>query len=259
MKIFRWQDISSIKDSVFFDRGTGLSTGSFDGVHLGHRSLINTLVEGCKKRDFAPGIISFTRPLPSMKKAGTYPGDISTLSQRLSIFEELGIEFVILVDFDEAFARNSGYDYLKILKDNCNMKYLVEGFDFRCGYKGATDVSAIKSYSNDLGFDSDFVDAVIFSDENGVNQRISSSFVRNLIMENRFEVVKELLKRNFVLDLTGIEKKYTGGQVCYNRDEIIQVLPAIGEYICRIEEQKIHVSITEDKVYVDGDMTNIVF
>lgn len=259
MNVFRWQDISSIKDSDFFNQGTGLSTGSFDGVHLGHRSLIKTLVNGCKNRNLVPGIVTFTRPLPSMKKAGIYPGDISTLAQRLAIFEKLGIEFVILVDFDEAFARNSGYDYFKILKDNCNMKYLVEGFDFRCGYKGATDVSAIKVYSKELGFDTDFVDAVIYCDEHSVNQRISSSYVRNLIMENRFEVVKELLKRNFVLDLTGIEKKYTGGQVCYNRDEIIQVLPAIGEYICRIEEQKIHVSITEDKVCVDGDMTNIVF
>lgn len=259
MNVFRWQDISSIKDSDFFNQGTGLSTGSFDGVHLGHRSLIKTLVNGCKNRNLVPGIVTFTRPLPSMKKAGIYPGDISTLAQRLAIFEKLGIEFVILVDFDEAFARNSGYDYFKILKDNCNMKYLVEGFDFRCGYKGATDVSAIKVYSKELGFDTDFVDAVIYCDEHSVNQRISSSYVRNLIIEKRFQIVKKLLARNFVLDLNNVEKTEDGGRSCYCRENIVQVLPAEGEYICEAEGKEICVTIAKNDIIIEGHTENLVF
>ena len=79
MTVFDWspQTLDDFSQTHFFKQGTGISTGSFDGLHLGHRFLLNKLVEECKAQGFASGVITFKRPLPALKHADDYAGDIS--------------------------------------------------------------------------------------------------------------------------------------------------------------------------------------
>ncbi|MBR5032674.1 MAG: FAD synthetase family protein [Treponema sp.] len=197
MTVFDWspQILDDFSQTHFFKQGTGISTGSFDGLHLGHRFLLNKLVEECKTQNLASGVITFKRPLPALKHADDYAGDISTLEERLKLLEGIGIDFVIVVDFDQEFASMKGVTFLDLLVQKLNMKLLAEGIDFRCGYKGATDTQAIKYWAAQAGIQTIFVDPVYYTQADGSEERVSSSYIRHLIQKGYMTTVRELLGR----------------------------------------------------------------
>lgn len=247
MHLFTWSNIQSFLETgnipSIFQNGTGLSIGSFDGLHLGHRELLTKLVKGCANQNYVPGVISFSRPLPSIKHSADYMGDVSTLNQRLEIFEELGIQFAIIIDFDEAFASTTGTDFLNILVNACNMKLISEGIDFRFGYKGATDVSAIKYFAQNHQLSTIFVDQIIYKEGTAEEERVSSSFIRQMVKRGFFATVQELLNRPYAIDISHIDlKQYIhGNNINIPVNEITQVLPQEGMYSVTLVNDNIKV------------------
>ena len=255
MKIFTWTDIieslNSGKEIIFFDKGTGISTGSFDGFHQGHRVLIKSLVEACKKDSLIPGLVTFLRPLPSLKHSNDYQGDLSTLNQRIQIMEELGVQFVIIVDFDDSFASMLGADYLNLLVNVCNMKLIAEGIDFRCGYKGATDSQAIRYFAETNNLKSIFVDPIYYRQGTDEEERVSSSYIRQMVTKGFFATVQELLERDYELDLTQVEcdSASKSGELLLNKNKLIQVLPPEGIYHCKNQDDEdVRVEIGGDQI-----------
>ncbi len=246
MKTFSWTDILDFlntgNQNPFFSTGTGLSIGSFDGMHKGHRKLINSLVSECKKQTLKSGVITFLRPLPSIKHSGDYKGDLSTLQQRLEIFEQLGIDFAIIVDFTDDFSSMLGTDFLNILVNACNMELLAEGIDFRCGYKGATDTQAIRYFAENNNVQTIFVDPLYYSVNDGEEERISSSYIRSMILKGFFTTANELLERPYELDFT---EQITSVEC----NSLTQVVPPPGIYHCQNEKnQEVRVEITKEKI-----------
>lgn len=227
MKIINWSEIQNeinkkteLKE---FSNGSGVSIGSFDGLHIGHRKLIDLLVKNCTEKNLNSIVVTFSRPLPNYKHSDEYKGDISTLNQRLSLFNELGVQTVLLIDFSDEFAKIVGTDFFNILKQVFNMKVLVEGIDFRCGYKGSTDSQAISYYAKSNDLDVSFLNPVIYESE-----RVSSSYIRKMVLNGFFSTVNELLLRNYEIDCSDIECKLNENILYYDKSEIKQVLPEKG-------------------------------
>lgn len=256
IKTFVWNDIlnflnTGISDN-FFSKGCGISIGSFDGLHIGHRDLLNKMIDSCKSKNLLSGVLTFSRPLPSIKHNIDYSGDISTLNQRLNLFEQLGIDFVILVDFDESFSSMLGTDFLNILINACNMELLAEGIDFRCGYKGACDVQAIKYFCDKNNISTIFVDPVLYND-NEIEERVSSSFIRTMIIKGFFSTVNSLLLRNYSIDLSKQNKDFTteDNKLKLSLDKILQVIPPKGIYHCQDQNnQDIRIEITQSELII---------
>ena len=82
MKVFDWNDIQNVK-SDFFEKGSALTIGSFDGPHKGHESLFVSVLNAATERNLISGIITFKQALPGLKHPVNYAGDIATLQQRL--------------------------------------------------------------------------------------------------------------------------------------------------------------------------------
>ena len=239
MEVFDWNKLDSFSKTQYFTAGTGISVGSFDGLHLGHRLLLEKLVSSCKSKGINPGLITFSRPLPAIKHSDDYTGDISTLAQRLRFFEQLGIAFVIVVDFDQTFASMKGTDFLSLLHQKLNMKLLAEGIDFRCGYKGATDTQAIKYWAEQCGVEYCFVDPVYYTEPDGTEERISSSYIRKMINKGFFTRVSELLARPYEIDIEEIKKLGKSNQVL-PPDGFYQTTTEKGEYFrLKIEGGKV--------------------
>lgn len=215
MQIFSWNDIltslNTGKKNPFFSEGCGICVGSFDGLHKGHQFLLNKMIDSCKKNELKAGAVTFTRPLPAIKHPEDYKGDICTLNQRISRLEKIGLDFIILVDFDETFASMLGSDFFTILVNVCNLKLVAEGCDFRCGYKGAMDVQALKYFCEKNEINSIFINPVYYDSENAkiytpddavyseiisnpseTIQRVSSSHIRELLQKN-FRTTADLL------------------------------------------------------------------
>lgn len=255
MQIFHWNEIQDLFDreqKLFVAENfvSGISVGSFDGIHLGHALLIQTLIESSHKSGMKTGVVTFSRPLPSLKFSSSYKGDITTLQQRLKIFEKYEIDFVILVDFSEHFASLKGDVFFDILKQVCNLKYLVEGVDFRCGYKGAFDAASIKSWCENNEISVDFIDPVIYKSETEGDIRISSSYIRSKISDGDFCVVNKLLDRCYELELP--------------LENSSQVLPKNGSYtvVLKSKEQKkeikSEIKIDETVFKLDSNNQNLI-
>ncbi len=230
MKLFTWNDILAIlngESSAEFPK-TGISTGCFDGLHKGHRKLLCALIDACRAKGLSAGVVTFARPLPGIKHSGDYMGDLTTLDQRLKLFEELGLDFAIVVDFDDSFASMMGADYLNILLNVCNMELLAEGIDFRCGFKGATDAQAIRYWAGQNGVETIFVDPVYFREGTDEEERISSSYIRKMLSRGFFTTAQELLERPYELDIASFRRSQT--------EKLPQLLPPDGLY--RTENEK---------------------
>ena len=233
MKLYTWNDILSIlngdsNEDFLAGAKTGISVGSFDGLHKGHRKLLGELLNASRARGLACGVLTFSRPLPGIKHSGDYMGDLTTLSQRISLFEELGLDFAIIVDFDDSFASMMGADFLNILLNVCNMELLAEGIDFRCGFKGATDAQAIRYWAGQNGVESIFVDPVYFREGTDEEERISSSYIRTMLSRGFFTSAQELLERPYELDIDAIRRA--------ENEKSSQLLPPDGLY--RTENEK---------------------
>lgn len=221
MQVLPWNNSNFHQFSV---KETAVTIGSFDGLHKGHRMLIDTLRRISAAKHYLPVVITFTRPLPAIKHADDYAGDISSLPQRLALFEQLGIKSVILVDFTEQFAALSGEDFLSRLVECMNMKYLVEGFDFHCGYKGRTQRKDIEAWAAGAQIETSFLEPVYYKTENGKTERISSSLIRQMLLAGNFSAAAELLQRPFELDISEIRRATANGSA------FTQLLPPDGSY-----------------------------
>lgn len=200
MQIFSWKDIVNIASATVlvptvFNKAVAMSIGSFDGPHLGHKKLFTSVLNS----GLVSGLLTFTKSLRGYKDPTHYAGDIATLKQRLSFFEQMGFAFIILVDFSYDFGRIEGEEFFKILRKACNLKLLVEGQDFSCGYKGATSVKEIKQFCTKLDFAIDIEDSMQFEGE-----KISSSRIRDCIKVGDFSRASAMLGRQFLYDCTDL-------------------------------------------------------
>ena len=253
MKIFQWNDLLNNNfHTPYFAKGCGISIGSFDGLHKGHGLLLSSLVQSCTSENLLKGVFTFPRPLPSIKYSDEYLGDISTLNQRLHFFEELGIDFVIIADFDKEFAQKKGIDFIKSLCTICNLKLLAEGVDFKCGFKGATDVQAIKYFAEHSGLKTIFVDPVYYKNGNDI-ERISSSYIRQKIKYGFLSTVEEMLSRPYELDLSDFN------QTIIEKKNIIQVLPPENVYFCNKKDKEVRVEITENQILISDYCDRLYF
>ena len=125
------------------------------------------------------------------------------------------------------------------------MKLLAEGIDFRCGYKGATDAQAIKYWAGQNNVECIFVDPVYYREGTDEDERVSSSYIRQMIQKGFFATVEELLARPYELDLTG---------------EAVQVLPRDGLY--RAESEKgdyVRLEIRDGKIVNPPECKSVRF
>lgn len=264
MKIYSWNEINEIKDNLSSFSGTGVSVGSFDGFHQGHRLLIKGLVEKCRANNFCSVVITFTRPLPSIKSGKAYAGDICTLNQKLKLLEEMGIDIVIIAEFTSGFASASGSEFLSGLINNLNMKFITEGVDFRCGYKGADGKEEITAFCRQNKIEYSFLEPVFYS-ENGKKVRISSSIVRDLISCGKLKPACDLLNRNYFVEITKVMADSAVEQdemLLLDRNMILQVLPPVGEYKVYIlhdrnEKKLISIEITSEFIKFEKNAINV--
>lgn len=231
IKVYSWEQIFSDKFSKEFkSKGVALSIGSFDGTHIGHDSIFDSILQ---KKDLVPGIVTFRHSARFSTEKNSYKGDVSSLSQRMEFFIRKGFSFVVVIDFSDDFTKIEGSDFLTVIKKNCNLKYLCEGKDFTCGYKGSIDVKALGDFCLKNNIELNVVDFVDY-----LGRKVSSSRIRTDVLEEKFEAVKIMLHKSFELDCAGFEweKEEKDGQhwlVAKKRG--IQVFPPDGQYKVQIE------------------------
>ena len=122
-----------------------LTQGTFDGVHHGHRKILETVINKAKSQDGVSVLLTFY-PHPRLV---LYPDDnqlklITTISEKASILEELGLDYLIIQPFTKELSRLSPYQYIKeILSESLSVSTLIIGYDHRFGKNREGSINAL--------------------------------------------------------------------------------------------------------------------
>lgn len=223
MKIFHGTDNANIL------RPTVLTLGVFDGLHLGHQKIMETVVERAKQTGAHATAITFDPHPRAVLYPETAPPLLQTLDQRLANFEVLGIEQAIVVAFDKGFASQPAERFLSdIVHDRLQAKevYLGKGFAFGRGRGG--NIELLRKMSGELGFFADEVPEVQLR-----GQRISSSKIREHLASGRVNLVRRMLGRPYGVEgvvIRGNRRGHTIGFPTANLKPHNRVIPKFGVY-----------------------------
>jgi riboflavin kinase/FMN adenylyltransferase len=223
MKIFHGTENASIL------RPTILTLGVFDGLHLGHQRIMETVVSRARKVEAVPTAITFDPHPRAVLHPESAPPLLQTLDQRLANFEFLGIEQAIVIRFDVEFASQSADEFLRdVVHDRLHAKevYLGKGFAFGRGRAGNIDL--LEQMSIELGFVADEVDEVQLR-----GKRISSSRIRKLLLQGRVNLARRMLGRPYGVEgviIRGERRGHTIGFPTANLHPRNRVIPRYGVY-----------------------------
>ncbi len=173
-----------------------IAIGSFDGIHKGHKKILNTTLTLAEKNELKSGVLTF-EPHPQEVVADEDEHYyITSLAQKRKILNEMGFDYNFEMNFTEDIAQTPFDDFVKkIIVDNLNTKHIVVGTDFTMGYKGDGNIDELIKLGKKYGFDVTAVEPLKIGEH-----KISSSVIRDLIMGGRLKELKEHLDRNFILE-----------------------------------------------------------
>ena len=178
------------------DRDTVLTVGVFDGVHLGHRYLLDHLINwaspGC-----IPGVITFSNRPVTVFRPGTFPSYLTTPEHKVSLLQDAGIELVASLEFTEELSQVSARQFAELLSESMRMKGLVLGPDSALGNGREGDLAYMQAEGERLGF---WVRSLPPLEING--QPVKSRFVREALVAGDVSRGADLLGRNHTLSGT---------------------------------------------------------
>jgi len=182
MKVVKWANF--LKNGIDLKgKMSSVTTGIFDGVHRGHRALIGRIVS--HNSGYVPVVITFRQ---NHKKINNEQRDIQTFKQRLKTLDKLGIQIAIVIDFNEAFKKTPGLDFLNILLERCSIGFFAIGKNFRCGCQLDTDAPAIQRF-----FASRNIPVEIIPEVTEGSLPISSSRIRAAIAAGDLKLAEAML------------------------------------------------------------------
>jgi riboflavin kinase / FMN adenylyltransferase len=222
MTMIDWADLT--RGGRLKGQPARMTVGVFDGLHLGHRQLIRSVVEGA--RQALPVVITFRESPALVRAPQSFPGLILSWSQKLSRLESLGVRAVVLIDFSSEMSNLSGEAFIALLKENCAIEKLVVGANFRFGRGREAGPDDLKEMLSDTGTEVLVTEPVLWGD-----RVVSSSRIRKTIQEASFSEAHAMLAVPYSIDLRGIQRDRIGAHaVRVARNDVKQVLPKSGRY-----------------------------
>ena len=223
MKIFHGTENAKIS------RPTVLTLGVFDGLHLGHQRIMQTVVESAKMINAVPTAITFDPHPRAVLHPESAPPLLQTLDQRLAAFEFLGIQQAIVIPFNKEFAAQDAEIFLRdIIHERLQAREVFLGKGFEFGKNRSGNIELLRKISQELGFFADEVPEVRLR-----GTRISSSKIRQFLSEGRVNLARRMLGRPYGIEgqiIHGVQRGRTIGFPTANLHPHNRVIPRYGVY-----------------------------
>ena len=217
--------ISLLNSKELKDKEAVITIGVFDGVHLGHQTLIKRVKEESIK---LPSSISMVITFSSNPKPGKFR-NIDTLRLRKEEVEKEGIDAFVVIDFSHEFSMISASGFIEMLTSLTTPKTVVVGEDFRFGNPSSSaSAQDLGSIFHSLGIDTKVIIEKAILTEGG--EKISSTLVRRMIEKGETGCIPSLIGRKYRVDLMPCPFRLEDGALVYGKDSIHQLLPPPGVY-----------------------------
>ena len=215
---------------------TCVAVGTFDGLHLGHRLIVEKLVDTAKFHNLKSVILTFD---PHPRKV-LFPERglnlILSPEEKVEVLSTTGIDFLIVHQFDKNFASIKSDAFMRdVLVGQLGMKYLVSGFNNHFGCDRMGDNVTLNSYGKSFGFDISRLDAAQL---NGISA--SSTLVRNALIEGDVQKAAEILGYSFYISGKVVHGNKIGTKIGFPTANVMRdcndkIIPKDGVYAAGIQ------------------------
>lgn len=227
------------------NRYSGIGLGNFDGLHIGHMALINTLISESRLNNLNSMVYTFNKHPGNILRKKLLTPLITTRHKKVELLGETALKYIYFDEFDEHFSRMAPEDFVRsILVGKLKVRLAVAGFDYRFGYKGGGDVELLKELGEECNFK-----VIVIPPIKVDNEIVSSTLIRNNIIKGNMDKVFKLLGRHFSITGEVMGGRQIGNTIGFPTANIIPeeylVLPHEGVYITKtLINGKMYNSIT---------------
>ena len=165
-----------------------LTIGNYDGIHLGHQSILKKLISESRGKNLLSSVMTFEPHPREFFSPKLAPKRIISLREKLEYFDELKIDQVFIVNFNDEFSRKSYLDFIEILKKNIQAKKIIIGNDFRFGKHREGNIDKLI----DCG-----VDVCVMNKIEYEGERVSSTIIRDSLTAGDLKRAAVLLGRSY--------------------------------------------------------------
>ena len=170
-----------------------MTVGSFDGIHLGHRSILDRVVAMAKEIDGTPALLTMQPHPREFFARDDAPNLLTSIEKKRQLIEEAGIEVLCILPFDADTAGMEATSFIKtILHDLCHAKAIVVGHDCRFGKGAVGDFALLEHAGPEFGFTVEEVPPLIVESE-----RVSSTLIRERVLQGDLSKAESLLGRRY--------------------------------------------------------------
>lgn len=213
-----------------------LTIGTFDGVHLGHRKIIDALCERAKAIGGESVIFTFDpHPRKVVAPQETNLRLVTTLDEKISLLEQSGIDHLIIYPFTKEFSQLNYEQFVeKVLVGQIHTNYLVVGYDHKFGKNRQGDFEFLKDCAKRFGFHIEKMDVLLINEAN-----VSSTKIREAIQHGDFETANAYLGYAFKLHGTVVEGQKLGRTLDFPTANVEasdpdKIIPGYGVYAVKV-------------------------
>ena len=230
-------------ESFSSKKPTVLTIGTFDGVHIGHKKILNKLLATANQNELESLVLTFfPHPRMVLQKDANIKL-IHTIKERTEILSQLGLENLIIQPFSKEFSRLSATDFVRdILVEKLQVKHIIVGYDHRFGRNRTANIDNLKEFGKIYDFT---VEEISVQDINDV--AVSSTKIRNALTEGHIEIANKYLDDTFQINGKVSTGKGIGRTINFPTANIsvtedYKMIPKNGVYVATatVENQTYH-------------------
>ncbi|MCM8901168.1 bifunctional riboflavin kinase/FAD synthetase [Caldicoprobacter algeriensis] len=211
-----------------------IALGMFDGIHKGHKALIRRLKEIKRRYGYTAMVYTFKQHPLSCLPPRKAPPQIMNLNKKILEFHRMGVDILVLNNFDEGFARTAPREFIqRYLLEKYDVRFIVVGYNYRFGHNGSGDAQLLIRMGKEMGFE-----VVVVPPVKVGREVVSSSLIRKMIQQGDVAKAWQYLGRPYSINgqiVRGAGRGKTLGHPTANLDIGPKniVIPKFGVYLTR--------------------------
>ncbi|MBP3038364.1 bifunctional riboflavin kinase/FAD synthetase [Bacillaceae bacterium Marseille-Q3522] len=210
-----------------------IALGFFDGVHNGHRKVIEEAKKKAREKGLSSAVMTFD-PHPSviLGKGIKHAEYITPLEDKIRLIDDLEIDYLFIIQFTQTFANLLPETFVDLYLINLNCQHVIAGFDFTFGKKGIGSMKSMEEYSQNK------FSCIVIPKFSNNGEKVSSTRIRTLLRDGKMDLIPTLLGRFYQMEgkiVTGDKRGRTIGFPTANVEiGKAYLFPPIGVYAVRI-------------------------
>ena len=209
--------------------------GFFDGVHRGHRFLINNVVKEAASRGLQSTVVTFDRHPRQVLGSDFQPRLLSTNEEKMLLLSKTGVERCVMLPFSEQMAQMTACDFMKkILRDRLGVQVLIIGYDNRFGHNRSEGFDDYVRYGREMGIEVMSAQSFLL---HGIN--VSSSVIRSFLQEGEIEMAENCLGYPYFFTGKVVKGFRVGHELGFptaniEQDNMLKMIPSPGVYAVKV-------------------------